>query len=114
MTQNDPKVVDNPEAGRFELFVDGEVVGFAEYRRTASSVSFTHTVVEPALAGRGLGSELARGALDAARAEGSTVLPYCSFIRAYIERHPTYLDLVPADRQAEFGLSSATDQPDRP
>ncbi|SNR82657.1 hypothetical protein SAMN04488107_0081 [Geodermatophilus saharensis] len=109
MTDSQPRVVDHPEASRFEVLVDGEVAGYAEYRRTPSSVSFTHTVVEPAFEGRGLGSVLARGALDAARAWGAQVLPFCPFIRAYVERHPEYLDLVPARRRAQFGLP--TDQP---
>ncbi len=104
MTHSVPQVVDHPEAGRFEVLVDGEVAGYAEYRRTATSVSFTHTVVEPAFEGRGLGSVLARGALDAVRAEGLQVLPHCPFIRAWIERHPAYVDLVPAGRRARFGL----------
>ena len=114
MPENEPTVVDRPEAGRFEVLVDGAVAGFAEYRRTASSVAFTHTVVDPDFEGRGLGSLLARAALDATREAGSSVLPYCPFIRGYIQRHPAYLDLVPADRRAEFELAPASDQPDRP
>src|SRR3954451_8753881 len=100
--KEDPRVVDNPGAGRFEVLVDGEVAGFAEYRRTTSSVAFTHTVVDPPYECRGLGSVLARGALDAPRYAGSPVLPYCPFIRGYIQRLPAYHDLVPADRRAEF------------
>jgi predicted GNAT family acetyltransferase len=114
VTDTGPVVVDDPEASRFEVLVDGEVAGFAEYRRTASWVAFTHTVVDPAFEGRGLGSVLARGALDATREAGAPVLPYCPFIRGYIQRHPAYLDLVPADRRAEFELAPGSDQPDRP
>ncbi len=114
VTHDDPTVVDRPEAGRFEVLVDGEVAGFAEYRRTRSAVAFTHTVVDPAFEGRGLGSVLARGALDAARQAGSPVLPFCPFIRDYIRRHPAYLDLVPEERRAGFELPPASDQPDRP
>ena len=114
MTESAPKVVDNPEARRFEVLVDGEVAGFTEYRRTKSSVAFTHTVIEPAFEGRGLGSVLARGALDATREAGLPVLPYCPFIRGYIQRHPAYLDLVPPDRRAQFELAPASDHPDRP
>ncbi len=114
MTENDPKVVDNPGAGRFEVLVEDRVAGFAGYRRADGAVAFTHTVIDPDFEGRGLGSVLARGALDATREAGHPVLPYCSFIRGYIQRHPAYLDLVPADRRAEFALAPASGRPDRP
>ena len=107
MTESEPRVVDAPEDHRFALLADGEVAGFAEYRRNPGEISFTHTVVEDRFEGRGFGSTLAKGALDAAREEGLAVLPLCPFIRDYIERHPDYLDLVPADRRAQFGLDGA-------
>ncbi|MGY1782476.1 GNAT family N-acetyltransferase [Geodermatophilus sp. SYSU D01036] len=111
VTDSAPVVVDDTAASRFEVLVDGAVAGYAEYRRTASALSFTHTVVDPAFEGRGLGSVLARGALDAAREAGARVLPFCPFIRGYIRRHPDDLDLVPADRRAQFGLAPAADHP---
>jgi predicted GNAT family acetyltransferase len=107
-----PTVVDNPSVGRFEIVVDGQVAGFAEYRRSGAVVSITHTVVDSNFEGRGLGSELARGALNAVRDEGSAVLPFCPFIRGYIQRHPDYLDLVPTDQRTRFGLASASAEPD--
>lgn len=100
----DPTIVDNPSAGRFEIHVDGEMAGFAAYRRAGSTVSFNHTEIDERFEGRGLGSVLVRGALDAVRVEGASVLPFCPFVRRYIERHPTYLDLVPADQRARFRL----------
>ena len=107
-----PRVVDNPDAGRFEILMDGAVAGFAEYGRSGSTASFTHTVIDSSFEGRGLGSILARGALDAARDEGLSVLPFCPFIRGYIQRHPEYLDLVPSDRRARFALAPSSDRPD--
>ena len=111
MDQVQPRVVDNPEANRFEIDLDGTVAGFAEYTRSGSTVSLTHTVIDSSVEGRGLGSILAGGALDAARADGLSVLPFCSFIRGYIQRHPEYLDLVPADQQARFELGPASGEP---
>ncbi|GIJ24476.1 GNAT family N-acetyltransferase [Micromonospora lutea] len=108
----EPTVVDNPSAGRFEIVVDGQVAGFAEYRRRKGNVSFTHTVIESDFEGRGLGSQLARGALDAVREEGSGALPFCPFIRGYIQRHPEYLDLVPIDQRTRFELAPASAEPD--
>jgi uncharacterized protein len=112
VTTSEQTVVDHTEAHRFEVRVDGVVAGYAEYRRRGGSVAFTHTVVDDAFEGRGLGSALARGALDAVRAEGSAVLPFCPFIRSWIQRHPDYADLVPEGRRAEFGLSGG--QPAEP
>jgi uncharacterized protein len=114
MDRMEPSVVDNPESSRFEILVDGEVAGVAEYHRSGSTVAFTHTAIEPRFEGRGLGSVLARGALDATRTAGSSVLPFCPFIRGYIQRHPDYLDLVPFDQRVRFQLEPASTEPGHP
>ena len=115
MTASEPTVVDDTRANRFEVRVDGAVAGYAEYRRRGGAVAFTHTVVDEAFEGRGVGSALARGALDAVRAEGLALLPFCPFIRSWIHRHPEYTDLVPAARRASFGLPEAAEgQPAEP
>lgn len=89
------EVRDNPDASRFEVRVDGELVGFAEYRLTDTQILFTHTEVDPAHGGRGVGGALVRAALDAVRAEGTRVVrPLCSFVEAWIDKHPDYADLV--------------------
>ena len=92
------EIVDVPEAERFEARLDGEVLGFAEYRLQGDSrIVFTHTEVGPEH--HGVGSALARGALDQVRAAGERkVVPRCPFIRGWIERHPDYADLVAEDR----------------
>ena len=97
-------VVDDPQAGRFEIRVDGDVAGYAEYRAEGAALAFTHTVVEPAYEGQGIGSALARGALDAVRERGVQVVPYCPFIRGWIAKHPDYVDLVPEGERARFDL----------
>ena len=104
MEDSQPQVVDNRQAGQFEIRLDGDRVGVAMYNRSESTISFTHTVIDSRYGGRGFGSTLARGALDAVRAEGLSVLPYCPFIRGYIEQHPDYIGLVPADQRARFRL----------
>lgn len=87
------EVQDNQEKNRFEAKVDGEQAGFAEYVREPDQITFTHT--EVSLEGEGVGSALARHALDAVRAEGGLkVVPECSFIKGWIEKHPDYADLV--------------------
>jgi len=90
------EVVDVPERRSFEARVDGAIAGIAQYLRGADRVVFIHTQVEPAFEGRGVGSALAKQALDAVRAEGLGVEPRCPFIAAYIRRHTEYADLVVA------------------
>jgi predicted GNAT family acetyltransferase len=89
---------------RYEIAVDGEVAGFAEYRLRPGLIAFVHTEIDGRFEGRGLGGKLVAAALDSARSEGLIVLPFCPFVTAYIERHPEYADLVPADYRERFGL----------
>jgi len=100
-----PEIRDDPAAGRLEILVDGRRAGYAAYRRHPEAIAYTHTEIEPEFEGRGLGGKLVRAALDKARAEGVAVLPYCPFVREYVERHPDQLDLVPEGRREEFGLA---------
>lgn len=89
------QVTDDREQLRFVATVDGERAGFAAYELADDLIMFTHTEVDEAFEGQGVGSALARGALDAVRAEGThRVLPRCPFIRGWIEKHPDYQDLV--------------------
>lgn len=97
-------VVDDPVAGRFEIRVDGVVAGYAEYRAEGSALALTHTVVESAYEGQGIGSALAKEVLDTVRERGMQVLPYCPFIRGWIAKHPDYVELVPAAERARFDL----------
>ena len=109
MAGDEPAVTDAVDANRYELRLGDAVAGYAEYhRRGAGQTAFTHTVVDEQYGGRGFGSRLIRGALDAERAAGRAVLPYCPFVRGYLEKHPEYLDLVPAQRRSEFSLQEET------
>jgi len=87
------EVRDNPEQSRFELEVDGHLA-IAVYRLEASVITFTHTEVPGELGGRGIGSKLAKGALDQVRGRALKVVPQCPFIKAWIEKHPDYQDLL--------------------
>jgi predicted GNAT family acetyltransferase len=96
------EVRDAPDRRRYEVLDDGTLAGFAEYRDQGDVRIFTHTEVFPAFEGRGVGTALARGALDDVRASGRRVVAQCPFIRAYIERHPEHADLVDADLAARL------------
>ena len=88
-------VRDNVEKSRFEAVDDsGAVAGFATYRRHDDRIVFQHTEVDDAYEGQGVGSTLAKAALDAERHEGRRVVPQCPFIKSYIDRHAEYADLV--------------------
>jgi predicted GNAT family acetyltransferase len=88
------EVHDVPDRTRYEVTVDGRLAGFAAYRETQGVRVFTHTEVDDDYEGRGVGSALARGALDEARAAGRRIVALCPFIFAYISRHPEYADLI--------------------
>ncbi|SNT13070.1 hypothetical protein SAMN05216374_2829 [Tardiphaga sp. OK246] len=86
-------VRDNKALNRFELDV-GDSVAFANYRRAGDRVIITHTETPPALRGRGIASELVKGALGLIRANGLKVVAGCSFVVDYLHQHPDYADLV--------------------
>lgn len=97
-------VTDDTEHHRYTISADGTVVGYIEYHDREGNRALLHTVVEDAWEGHGIGSKLVRGALDDLRQHGRHLLPYCPFVRSYLERHRDDVDLVPPDRRAEFGL----------
>ncbi len=87
-------VRDDPARSRFELDVDG-VVAFVSYRRRADgAIELLHTETPAAARGRGIASKLLAGTLATIRARGLKVVPYCSFVRAYIAKHPETRDLL--------------------
>jgi len=87
------KVRDNKTKSRFELDVEGGIA-FANYRLAPSAVIITHTETPSELRGRGVASELVRGALELIRADGSKVVAGCGFVADYLNKHPEFADLV--------------------
>jgi uncharacterized protein len=91
----EPTVQDHPESRRYEIELDGTRVGLLTYRIEGDVIAFTHAEIDPAVGGRGLGSHLARVALDDARARGLAVRPQCPFVADFVARHEAeYGDLV--------------------
>ena len=84
---------DNKAEHRFEMRA-GDDMAVAYYRLGPCVITLTHTEVPAALWGRGIGSKLIQGALDAARADGLKVVPRCSFVSAYLRKHPEFNDMV--------------------
>jgi predicted GNAT family acetyltransferase len=93
----EPTVTDAPEDSRYEIRDGDRLLGVAAYQRRGDQVVFTHTEVESDAGYSGLGSTLVRAALDDVRGNGGTVVPMCSFVRGWIERHPEYRDLVDSE-----------------
>jgi predicted GNAT family acetyltransferase len=91
------EVVDEAEAGRYVLRIDGREVGYATYRLADAdqrTLVVPHVQVDPAHEGQGHGSRLMRGLLDDLRATGRTIVPVCSFAAAYVAARPDDHDLL--------------------
>ena len=86
-------VRDNSVLSRFELDADG-VTAVASYRLAGKVMTFTHTEVPPQARHEGIASRLIEGALKAVRARGLKIVPRCSFVRAYLDKHPEDNDLL--------------------
>ncbi|QAY69681.1 GNAT family N-acetyltransferase [Xylanimonas protaetiae] len=88
-------VTDDPARSVFVATLDdGTVAGGAYYHRLGGTVIFTHTEVDPAFEGQGIGSRLAAGALGLVRAAGGKVVPLCPFVRGWMAKHPEHDDLL--------------------
>lgn len=90
---NTPQVWHNGPQSRYEVTVDG-FLSVCEYELAGKQMTFTHTVVPPELRGRGIAEQLVRVALADARVEGCTVVPACSYVAKFIERHKEFADLL--------------------
>ena len=80
-------VTHNEANGQFEITL-GKEKAFLQYHRTDNTISLIHTEVPDTSRGRGLGSQLVRAALDYAHFNQLKVLPYCPFVKIYLQKHP--------------------------
>ena len=83
----------NPEQSRYELAIDGTLVGIADYRVEGDVVVFPHTEIERSRRGNGLGAQLVQYALDDVRTTDRRVEPRCWYVAQFIDEHPEYADL---------------------
>ena len=93
----EPALSDNAAQSRYEVDLGSGVAAFADYQTDGITLRLTHTEVLPGNEGTGLGSRLARLVLDDARKRGLHVVPVCSFMKTWIERHPDHADLAAPD-----------------
>lgn len=92
----DAHVRNAEDRSRYELTIDGELIGIAEYHIDGDRIVFPHTVIDPARRGQGLGELLVRGALDDVRTSGREVVPTCWFVRDFIDANDEYAELLTA------------------
>ncbi|WP_210505395.1 GNAT family N-acetyltransferase [Naasia sp. SYSU D00057] len=107
MSDDDAEVRHEPEHDRYTLFLGDETAGVAQYQEHGDWRVFTHTVVDDRYEGMGLGSRLVRYALDDTKAAGRRIVPRCPFVRAYVEKHHDWDDLV--DQPTKALLASLPD-----
>jgi predicted GNAT family acetyltransferase len=88
-----PEIRHNASSQRFESKVDG-LLCRCNYRLHGNTLMLVHTEVPPQLEGRGLASALVRAAFEHARENGMDVLPVCSYVRTWVQRHPEFNSLV--------------------
>lgn len=79
-------VVDNKDAGRFELVEQGHTV-FANYRRNGNDVSIMHVEAPEVLRGTGAAGRLMQGIVDLTQAEGAHITPICPYAVHWLNRH---------------------------
>jgi hypothetical protein len=87
------EIVNNRAHHRFELAAEGHTAS-TYYQIVNNVITFVHTEVPPELGGKGIGSKLIKGALDQVRSEGLKVVAQCPFVKAYIDKHGEYADLL--------------------
>ncbi|HMA32103.1 MAG TPA: GNAT family N-acetyltransferase [Casimicrobiaceae bacterium] len=90
----EPTIAHNAGLHRFETVVEGELA-HCDYRLDGSAMRLVHTEVPPSLEGRGIAARLVAAALAHARDQGLSVIPVCSYVRAYMRRHPEAAGLLP-------------------
>jgi predicted GNAT family acetyltransferase len=101
-TQEDQVEVKNNQAEQQYEIHSGEEVAVLAYERNGDSIAYLHTGVPESMEGHGIASKLARTALEEAREQHLAVVPYCPFVRTYIQRHPEYMSLLTEADKARF------------
>jgi predicted GNAT family acetyltransferase len=96
---------DKEQDQRFELDVEGSTA-FVTYRKSPDAITLVHTEVPAELGGKGVGSKLARAALDAVRAQGRKLTVECDFIRNYMSKHAEYDDLLAAGSETKAAAAT--------
>lgn len=94
MSAPDLSVIDDPVSSRFTLYLDGEIVGLADYSLDDTVLTIPHVETVPAHRGRGFAAVLMDGVVESLRANGRTIRPICSYAAGYLRERPDTHELV--------------------
>jgi predicted GNAT family acetyltransferase len=97
LDEDDVIVRDNRAELRYELDLDGRVIGEIRYRVHPGAVALVHTDVEPAYQGHGYATRLIEAALEDLRRRELRVVPICPLVAEYVRTHPELADMVTDD-----------------
>ncbi|NEW44537.1 N-acetyltransferase [Nocardia cyriacigeorgica] len=84
------KVVHNEGKDRYEIWYGDELAGFTEYEERGDETVFIHTEIDKAFGGKGLGTVLARQAVEGVITGGRVIRAECPFIKAFLDKHSEY------------------------
>jgi predicted GNAT family acetyltransferase len=100
------EIINNQTASRYEIRIEDELAGFADYTISGDTITFPHTQIFPQFGGRGLGSSLVEFALNDVTSLGNFVAPVCPFVSKAIAKNPDkFLKLVPESERNKYGLA---------
>lgn len=103
-----PEIRHVPEKQRYEIIIDGDIAGFADYDRQNGHVRFLHTEVDEAYAGRGLAKQLVTTMLDDVAERELQAVPVCPYVKKVIrDDADAYLELVPEEARDELAAGSS-------
>jgi uncharacterized protein len=88
--QQPTRVVRNDGQHRYEVYYGDNLAGFTVYTERGEQVVFVHTEIGKEYGGKGLGSVLAKHALEDVIARGGAIVAQCPFIAGYLDKHPEY------------------------
>ncbi|WP_186627787.1 GNAT family N-acetyltransferase [Rhodococcus sp. BP22] len=100
-------VVDAPDHHRYEIHVDGQRAGFAAYIDADNQRIFHHTVIDDEHSGQGLAGELVAAALSRTRDAGKRIVPVCSYVARFVEKHHDFDDVVDPVTPAALEIAQA-------
>lgn len=84
----------NDQAGEYHAHVEGsEQIGRLTWVARGNIRRAEHTLVPPAIGGRGVAARLVEAMVADAREQGFRIAPLCSYVEAAFRRHPEWADL---------------------